>query len=120
MQATEHGHKVALLYALGAGLFLSDLIPTPADGVYFAYQRNNKEKLEKGELNPKQYWLRDAAGYYGFNALWWGSILSASYFLGKDYTQKRNLMLGLIAGGVVVSVLNSNIKKDNLLYGVQK
>ena len=116
----NHTHKTALLYALGAGLFLSDLIPTPADGVYFAYQRSNKQKLEQGDLTPKQYWLRDAAGYYGFNALWWASILSASYFFGKDYYQKRNLMIGLVAGGVVVSVLNSNIKKDTLFYSQNK
>jgi uncharacterized membrane protein YkvI len=115
MQLT-HEHKTTILYALGTGLLLSDLIPTPADAVYFNYQRNNKQKLEEKKINPKQYWTRDAIGYYGFNALWWTSVLGASYFLGKNYYQKRNLMIGLIAGGVVLSVLHKNIEKDTLLY----
>jgi uncharacterized membrane protein YkvI len=116
----ENHHKVKLLYAVGAGLLLSDLIPTPADGVYFNYQKNNKQKLEKEEITPKQYWIRDAVGYYGFNAIWWTSVLGASYLLGKDFIQKRNLMIGLIAGGVVFSVLNKNIKSDIQFYKSQK
>ena len=115
----ENHHKVKLLYALGAGLLISDLIPTPADGLYFNYQRSNKQKLEKEEITPKQYWVRDAVGYYGFNAIWWTSVLGASYFLGKDFYQKRNLMIGLIAGGVVFSVINKNIKSDVAFYKSQ-
>ena len=113
-------HKTKLLYAIGAGLLLSDLIPTPADGVYFAYQQKNKQKLEEEKITPKQYWLKDALGYYGFNAVWWSSVLGISYVLGKDYYQKRNLMIGLIAGGVVISVLNKNIKKDIAFYNSKK
>jgi uncharacterized membrane protein YkvI len=112
----SHEHKTNILYALGAGLLLSDLIPTPADAVYFNYQRNNKQKLEEKTMTPKEYWIKDAIGYYGFNALWWSTVLGASYLIGKNYYQKRNLMIGLIAGGVVLSVLHKNIEKDNLLY----
>lgn len=110
-------NKVKVLYAVGLGLFLSDLIPTPADAVYFSYQRNNKQKLEEGKITPKQYWVRDAVGYYGFNPIWWASIFGASALIGKDFTQKRNIFIGLIAGGIVLSVLNKNIKKDELFYG---
>lgn len=109
-------HKTTILYALGIGLLASDLIPTPADGIYFNYQRNNKQKLEEKKITPKQYWTRDAIGYYGFNAVWWTSVLGISYYLGKDFAQKRNIMAGVIAGGIVVAVLNSNIKKDVKFY----
>jgi uncharacterized membrane protein YkvI len=111
----ESHHKTTILYALGTGLLLSDLIPTPADAVYFNYQRNNKQKVEEKTITPKQYWTRDAIGYYTFNAVWWTSVLGLSYFLGKDYYQKRNLMIGLIAGGVVLSVLHKNIEKDTAI-----
>ena len=116
----HHNHKVKILYALGLGLLLSDLIPTPADAVYFNYQSINKDKLNNKQITPKQYWRRDALGYYGFNAVWWTTVLTASYFVGKDYIQKRNLMLGLIAGGVVISVLNKNIKKDEEKQGTHR
>lgn len=113
-------HKTNLLYALGFGLLLSDLIPTPADALYFYKQRKNKEKLESKEITPKQYWVRDAFGYYGFNALWWSAVLGATYVLGKDYKQKRNILIGLVAGGLVVGVIAKNIKKDEERYANNK
>lgn len=112
--------KSTLLLAFATGLIVSDIIPTPADGVYFYLQRKNKQKLEQGEITPRQYWLRDAAGYYGLNPLWWGSVLGASLLIGKDFVQKRNIFLGLVAGGVVVSVLSRNIKKDEEYYDTLK
>ena len=116
----HNNHKTTILYALGIGLLASDLIPTPADAVYFNYQRNNKQKLEENAITPKQYWTKDAIGYYGFNALWWSSVLGISYFIGKDFTQKRNLMAGLIAGGIVIAVLHKNIEKDVKYYKAKK
>lgn len=113
-------HKTNLLYALGFGLLLSDLIPTPADALYFYKQRKNKEKLESKEITPKQYWVRDALGYYGLNALWWSAVLGATYVLGKDYKQKRNILIGLVAGGLVVGVIAKNIKKDEEHYANNK
>ena len=112
----ENNHKITVLYALGVGLLLSDLIPTPADAIYFNYQRNNKQKLEQALITPKQYWTRDAVGYYGFNAIWWTSVLGASFLIGKDFVQKRNLMIGLLAGGAVIGVLHANIQKDKKFY----
>ena len=107
--------KEKLLLALGLGLFLSDLIPTPADAVYFNYLRKNRIKLEQKEITPKQYWINEAFAYYGFNAIWWASVLGISYALGKNYYSKRNIFLGLVAGGVTLAVLNKNIKKDTAL-----
>lgn len=112
-------NKTHLLYALGIGLLVSDLIPTPADAVYFRLQQKNKQKLELKEITPKQYWTRDAINYYGLNALWWGGVLGVSLIVGKNYYQKRNLMLGLIAGGVVIGVIHKNIRKDEAFYSKQ-
>lgn len=109
-------NKTHLLYALGAGLLLSDIVPTPGDAYFFYKQRINKEKLEKGEITPKQYWTRDAVGYYGINALWWSTVLGATYIFGKDYKQKRNILIGLLAGGIVLGVIAKNIKKDEEFY----
>lgn len=111
--------KTKILYALGIGLLASDLIPTPADALYFYKMRNNKEKLNEGLITPKSYWIKDAVGYYGYNALWWGTVLGASYLLGKNFTQKRNILIGLIAGGIVFSVLHKNIQKDEKYYSLK-
>mgnify|MGYP006280113077 CR=1 FL=1 len=108
--------KTKALYAVGIGLILSDVIPTPADALYFYRQRINKKKLESGEITPKQYWTRDAFGYYLYNPLWWSIVLGATITLGKSYEQKRNILIGLIAGGAVFGVLAKNIKEDEKLY----
>lgn len=116
----ESNNRTGLLYAVGIGLILSDIIPTPADALYFYRQRINKQKLEKGEITPKQYWSKDAFNYYALNPLWWALVLGATYTLGKDYKQKRNILLGLLTAGVVVGVLSKNVKSDKEFYGERK
>ena len=101
-----------ILAAVGVGLILSDIIPTPADAVYFSMQQKNKEKLQNKEITPAQYWTRDALAYYGLNPLWWILVLGISLGLGKNFMQKRNILIGLAAGGIVVGVILRNIKKD--------
>lgn len=113
--AISSGHGNAILYAGAIGLLLSDVIPTPADALYFNLQQKNKAKLEAKQITPKQYWTRDAMYYYGLNPLWWGLVLGALYYTKGDYTQKAKVGLGLLATGVVVAVLHKNIKKDEAL-----
>jgi hypothetical protein len=108
--------KINTLYAVGLGLLLSDIIPTPADAVVFWRQRVNKQKLEKGEFTPKQYWIKETTNYYLLNPIWWGGVLLATHYFGKDYKQKRNILLGLVAAGAVIGVVAKNIKKDEEFY----
>lgn len=117
--AISSGHGNALLYAGAIGLLLSDVIPTPADGLYFSLQQKNKAKLEAKEITPKQYWTRDAIYYYGLNPLWWGLVLGALYYTKGDYTQKAKVGVGILAFGVVLSVIHKNIKKDEELLKKQ-
>lgn len=108
--------KIKTLYAVGLGLLLSDIIPTPADAVVFWRQRVNKQKLEVGELTPKEYWVKETANYYLLNPLWWGGVLLATHYLGKDYKEKKNVLIGLVAAGAVIGVIAKNIKKDEEFY----
>lgn len=109
-----------LLVAVGIGLIVSDIIPTPADAIYFHYQQKNKQKLEENQITPKQYWTRDAILYYGLNPIYWASILGISLVVGKTFEQRRNLLITLIAGGIVLGVLHKNIKKDEKMYNLKK
>lgn len=110
--AIKSGNGNAIVYAGAIGLLLSDIIPTPADGVYFYLQQKNKAKLERKEITPAQYWRRDAAAYYGLNPLWWGLVLGALLYTKGDYTDKLKVGIGIISAGAVIGVLNRNIKKD--------
>jgi hypothetical protein len=118
--AIKGGHGNAILYATALGLLLSDVIPTPADALYFNLQQKNKAKLEAKEITPKQYWTRDAIYYYGLNPLWWSLVLGAIYFTKGDYTKKAKVGLGLLATGFVVAVIHKNIKKDEKLIENKK
>jgi hypothetical protein len=113
--AFKSGHGNAVIYAGMLGLLLSDVVPTPADALYFRLQQKNKAKLNKGEITPKQYWSRDAVYYYGLNPLWWALVLGVVVSTKGDYSQKAKVALGLIAGGAVVSVIHGNIKRDEEL-----
>ncbi len=104
--------KTKLLYLAGATLILGDLLPTPADALVFYRQRKLKEKLQNGEITPRQYWIKNSVGYYSYNPIWWALVLGATYAVGGDYKRKRNFMLGLVASGAVLGVIYKNIKSD--------
>lgn len=106
-----------LLIATGIGLILSDVIPTPADAIYFNYQQKWKAQLEDGIITPKQYWTKDALAYYGLNPIWWGLVLGTSLTFGKTYEQRLGIFVAMLSGGAIIGVLNKNIKKDIERYG---
>lgn len=110
--AIKSGHGTGILMAGMLGLVLSDLLPTPADALYFSQQQKNKAKLEKGQISAKQYWYRESVGYYGYNVVWWLLVYGAVASIKGDFKKKAELAVGLIAAGAVVSVIHKNIQKD--------
>lgn len=114
--AIKSGHGEAIIYAGAIGLLISDILPTPADGIYFYAMQKNKAKLQSKEITPKQFWRRETALYYGLNPVWWGIVLGAMYFTKGSFTAKIKVGIGIISAGVVVGVINRNIRKDEEFY----
>jgi len=112
--AIKSGHGNAIVYAGALGLIASDIIPTPADGLYFYLMQKEKKKLENKEITPKQYWTREALLYYGLNPIYWSLVLGAIVLTKGDYAAKMKVGLAIIGAGAVIGVLNSNIKKDEM------
>ena len=108
----KSGHGTGILYATFIGLVLSDIIPTPGDALYFYQQRQLKNRVEKKEITPKQYWLKNATGYYLYNSIWWATVFGAVALYKGDFSQKLKLGMALSGGGAVIAVLYKNIKKD--------
>lgn len=101
-----------ILYATGVGLILSDIIPTPADALYFKIEKNLRDKWKSGEISPNKYWTYETLAYYGLNPLWWSIVLGASYFTKGDYVKKATVGLSLLGAGAVIGVIYSNLRKD--------
>lgn len=105
-------NKTGLLYATLVGLWLSDVLPTPGDAVYFYYTKKWRDQWSNGELTSKQYWFRQGAGYYLFNSTWWLLVGTAVYFTPGTFKDKMKIGLMLAGTGAVIGVFARNIKKD--------
>lgn len=106
------GAGEAVLYAGLLGLVISDIIPTPADAIYFRMMEKNKQKLEEKKITPREYWTRDAMLYYGLNPLWWTLVLVAVVNTKGGIDNKLKLGIGLIGAGAVFGVISKNIREE--------
>lgn len=117
---SQSQYATGALYAGLLGLFLSDLIPTPADALYFASERKLRNRWKKGEIIPEEYWEKSASNYYLYNAAWWLLVGVATIYTKGTAEQKLMTMGGLIGAGAVVAVIYENIKKDKAELAEEK
>lgn len=110
--AVASGHGDAVLTAGFIGLILSDIIPTPGDALYFWDQLRLRKKLENGQITAKQFWAKNAAGYYLYNSAWWALVSLIVLSNPGAYAGKIKLAAGLIGAGAVVGILAKNIQND--------
>ena len=106
------GAGEAVLYAGLLGLLVSDIVPTPADAVYFRLMEKNKQLLESGKITPRQYWTRDAAMYYGLYPLWWLLVLGIVFKTKGGLDNKIKWGIGVVSAGAVIGVISKNIKEE--------
>lgn len=118
--AVAAGHGKAVLVAGFLGLVLSDIIPTPGDALYFWDQQRLRQKLEEKKISPKEFWLKNATGYYLYNSAWWAIVFGVVMLSKGDYSQKLKLAMAMAGTGVVIGVLSKNIKKDQFINTPKK
>src|SRR5690242_9363556 len=111
--AVKSGHGQAILIAGFLGLVFSDIIPTHGDALYFWDQQRLKKKLDTGIITPKQYWIKNAMGYYLYNSAWWSIVFGIVVLSKGTFNQKIKLGLGLAGSGAVIAIIAKNIKLDN-------
>lgn len=111
-EGMDSGHGNAIVYAGVIGLVLSDVIPTPADALYFYAERNLRDKWKRGEITPEKYWSRSAAYYYSFNPIWWALVGTLIFTMKGDAKQKLKTLGMVIGAGAVLAVLHKNIVSD--------
>jgi hypothetical protein len=109
---SESQYATGALYAGLIGLLLSDLIPTPADALYFHHERTLRNRWKDNDILPNDYWEKSASNYYLYNAAWWALVGLATIYTKGTAEDKILTMGGLIGAGAVISVIYTNIQKD--------
>lgn len=104
--------ETSVLYGALFGAVIGDLWPTPGDALMFYLTRKWRDQWTTGELTSKQFWAREAAGYYLLNSGWWALVGLVTYLTPGDYHKKLQTLLLLAGGGAVFAVLFKNIQKD--------
>jgi hypothetical protein len=116
LQTVKEGLKSnqgnAVLYAGLLGLFLSDVIPTPADFFVFKIEKKLRDRWKRGEISPQEYWEKKALAYYLLNPVWWAIVAGVTISIKGDANKKLKIVGALIGSGAVLAIIYKNIQKD--------
>lgn len=102
------------LYVGIIGMVLSDLLPTPADAIYFNHERILRNKWKKELIEPEPYWEKTASNYYLYNAAWWTAVGIVTALTPGSAKNKLMVLATLSGAGAIFAVLYNNIEKDKL------
>lgn len=116
----KSGNGNTLIITALVAAAIANALPTPADGFYFSMQQEIKEKLEKGEITPKEYWTKDILHYYTFTAAWYVFLILLVLAIGGEYKTNSKILIVIISGGLVFGAWKKNIEKDEAIMKLQK
>ena len=100
------------IMGLLTGLVLSDIVPTPADSIYFKTERRLRNEWKAGTITPEEYWKKTTFAYYFLNPVWWTMVAGVSMVFHKTPGKQLTLLLGLVAAGGVIATVMKNVEKD--------
>lgn len=110
--ASKGEYGAGVLYAGAVGLILSDIIPTPADAIYFYTEKKLRDKWKNGEITPEKYWKKTAMAYYLYNPIWWILVLAVIYNIEGDLAKKAKIGLAIAGAGAVFGIIYRNYSQD--------
>jgi hypothetical protein len=112
LNASKGEYGSGVLYAGAVGLILSDIIPTPADALYFYTEKKLRDKWKNGEITPEKYWKKTAMAYYLYNPIWWILVLALVYNVEGDLQKKAKIGLAIAGAGAVIGIIYRNYSLD--------
>ena len=117
----KEGNGNTIIYTALIAAMLANAVPTVADGWYFSLQQKWKQELQDGKITPEQYWRRDIGHYYTITAGYYGVVLLTMLALNKNsFSTNSKILLGLLGGGLVISVGMKNVQKDKQIAELKK
>lgn len=112
INASQGRHSDGVLYAGAVGIILSDIIPTPAEAVFYYREKVLRKKWEDGKITPQQYYRGSYQSLHLSKSIWWIGVLAAMYFRKGDTNQKAMFGLALVGGGAVAGMVYKMMRKD--------
>jgi len=111
----KDGNGNTLLYtALLAGA-VANMIPTPFDSIYFRRMNKLQRDYDEDKISPEALEWHVAGEYYLWTTLWYGALFTGIYAFGGKYKTNAKILLGVVAGGLVIGAVNKNIEINKQL-----
>jgi hypothetical protein len=104
------GNGNTLLYVALLSGALANTIPTPFDSIYFRRVNKLQRDYDDKTITAKKLEWHVAGEYYLWTSLWYLTIFAGVYAFGGKYKTNARVLLGLLAGGLVIGAVNKNIK----------
>jgi len=108
--SSGNGNTLILTALIAAAI--ANALPTPADGLYFSYQQKLKQRLNDGDITPKEFWTKNIGYHYLFESMWYVLVIIFVLAVNTKFENNVKLLLFIVGGGVVLGVWKKNIEKD--------
>jgi hypothetical protein len=112
LKASKGEYGAGVLYAGAVGLALSDMIPTPANALYFYTEKKLRDKWKAGEITPEKYWKKTAMAYYVGKPIWWILVLGVVFHVDGDLTKKAKIGLTMVGVGAIIGIIYKKYSQD--------
>jgi hypothetical protein len=108
----DEGNGNTIIYTALIAAGLANMIPTPFDSIYFRRVNQLERDFDDGKITATNLETHVALEYYLWTALWYGALFTGVYAFGGKYKNNARIVLGLVAGGLVVGAVQKNIEID--------
>jgi hypothetical protein len=104
-----------LLYTALIAAAVANAVPTPFDSVYFRRVNKLQRDYDENKISPEKLEWHIAGEYYLWTSLWYATLFTGVYAFGGKYKTNAKILLGLVAGGLVIGAVNKNIEINKQL-----
>lgn len=111
----DEGNGNTLLYTALLAAAVANTVPTPFDSIYFRRVNKLQRDYDENKISPEKLEWHIAGEYYLWTSLWYVTLFTGVYAFGGKYKTNAKILLGLIAGGMVIGAVNKNIQVNKEL-----
>jgi hypothetical protein len=108
----DEGNGNTLLYTALIAAAVANAVPTPFDSIYFRRVNKLQRDYDENKISPESLEWHIAGEYYLWTSLWYVTLFTGVYAFGGKYKTNARVLLGLIAGGLVIGAVNKNIQTN--------